>query len=800
MIEVPKGKLYLGGTVDPANHERTGDPMFYDSDNFTTHGVIVGMTGSGKTGLSMILLEEALLQGVPTLIIDPKGDMGNLLLQFPDLAPGDFEPWIDPAQAERDELTVTEKAAEISELWRSGLAGWDIEPDRLGALRDAADFTIYTPGSSSGVPLNIIGSMAAPPPDIGDEALQDEIESLASSLLALVGVDSDPISGREHILLANLLHHSWAAGRDLDLAQLIGQIQDPPLRKLGVIELDSFFPADDRLELALKLNGLAASPAFASWTIGAPLDIGSLLYAGDGRPRAAVVSIAHLAEEERQFVVTLLLSKLITWMRAQPGTSELRALVYMDEVFGFVPPTAAPPSKKPILTILKQARAFGVGMVLATQNPVDLDYKAISNAGTWMVGRLQTERDKARLVDGLESASGEVDLATIDATITGLDKREFLLHSTSADAPSVFTTRWAMSYLAGPLTREQIATLTADAPERALAESTGADSTATGTPEPPALADDESTVAPEVADGVEVRYLDPAASWADEVDAVAGSTKLRAALVVRVGMLFDETKADLRHQAEWEAVLTPLVGAADADQAIAVDYDDRDLRDTAPENPTYVLPDAPIHTKTYFTAARTELKNHLYGNETIELFQNPELKVYSRVGESRDDFAARCRTLADAEVDAEVDKLRESLAKKVDRVKTAIATAEDRVREAEEKVSGRGRDEVLSAAGDLLGGLLGGRKSTRSILGGVRRASSKRRQSTDAGERVRTAENRLAEKVDQLDALEAELADSLYEIQDDWEDKAETIESTEIGLEKADITVDDVLLVWIPTD
>jgi hypothetical protein len=798
-MDVPTGELYLGGIIDAASHERTGEPVLHEASSFTTHGVIVGMTGSGKTGLSMILLEEALLQGVPVLVIDPKGDMGNLALTFPDFSPGAFEPWIDPVLAGREGVTVTEKAAATAAMWQKGLESWEIDTERMHRLKAAADVTVYTPGSTTGVPLNIIGSMDSPGAELDPESLQDEIDSLASSLLGLVGVDSDPMSGREHILLSNLFQHAWTAGRNLDLGGLIAQIQEPPMRKLGVIELESFFPAADRMKLALKINGLAASPSFAGWTAGPPLDIDELLYDTDGKPRAAVVSIAHLNDEERQFVVTLLLSKMITWMRAQPGTGELRALVYMDEVFGFAPPTATPPSKKPILTILKQARAFGLGMVLATQNPVDLDYKAMSNAGTWMVGRLQTERDKARLLEGLESVSGDTDLDVLDATISGLDKREFLLHSTRQGAPVTFTTRWAMSYLAGPLTRDQIGRLAALSPAAKIGPEPASAPTAP-VPDEVVLADDVSAVMPDVADGVVVRYLDPAASWADSVGAVPGGTVLTPALVTRVSLLFDETKADLRHEAEWEAVIHPLGDTADPDQAISVDYDDRDLREEPPAGATYQLTDAPIHTKTFFTKATTAIRNHVYRSQTLDLFQNSELKAFSRIGESREEFAARCAELADAAVDAEVDKLRASLAKKVDRVQTAIATAEDRVREASESAQGRRGDEFVSAAGDLLGGLLGGKKSTRSILGGLRRASSKRNQRNSAQERVATAENRLAEKLDELEALEAELADSLFEIQDAWEDKVDMIEEFAVALEKTDITVDDVVLVWIPTD
>jgi len=454
-IDVP-GEFYLGSTAED-------EAVLYEAADLTTHGVIVGMTGSGKTGLGIIALEEALLQRIPTLIIDPKGDMANLLLTFPGMDARDFEPWISEADAERDDMSVSQKAAATADLWKNGLARSGIDAgDRIGRLRSTADFTIYTPGSTSGVPLNVVGSLDAPTGNVDAETLQDEIDGFTASLLGMVGIKADPISSREHILIANIIHHFWSQGRSLDMGTLIGQIQAPPMRKLGVIDLETFFPPADRMKLALQINGLVASPAFAGWAQGETLDIERMLYQPDGRPRAAIVSIAHLSDDERQFVVTLLLSKVVTWMRSQPGTSDLRALVYMDEVFGFVPPTAAPPSKKPILTILKQARAFGVGLMLSTQNPVDIDYKALSNAGTWMIGRLQTERDQQRLLDGMRSAGGEVDIDALSATIASLDKREFVLHSTRSSAPKVFSTRWAMSYLAGPMTRDQIGTLMSD--------------------------------------------------------------------------------------------------------------------------------------------------------------------------------------------------------------------------------------------------------------------------------------------------------------------------------------------------
>ena len=409
----------------------------------------------------MDLVEEALLAGIPVLVLDPKGDMGNLALVFPDLSPASFRPWIDESAAQAEGMSADDYAARTATIWREGLAAQGIGPERLQQLKDAADVTIYTPGSEAGVPLNVVGSLAAPPLswDTEAETLRDEIEGTVTSLLALVGVKADPLASREHVLLSNLIENAWRAGRDLDLGTLIGEVAQPPIRKLGVFDVDQFFPPKERTELAFRLNALVASPSFAAWGAGEPLDLQTLLFTADGKPRAAIVYLAHLSEEERQFVVTLVLSKLVTWMRGQPGTPDLRMLAYMDEVFGYVPPTASPPAKKPILTILKQGRAFGCGLVLSTQNPVDLDYKAMSNAGTWLVGRLQTENDKARVLEGLRSAAGGTDVAALDAAIGGLQKRQFLLVSAKSTRPRLLATRWAMSYLRGPLTKEQVASL-----------------------------------------------------------------------------------------------------------------------------------------------------------------------------------------------------------------------------------------------------------------------------------------------------------------------------------------------------
>jgi hypothetical protein len=460
------GVFYLGREVEAETGVARDELLLYDSKDLTTHAVCVGMTGSGKTGLCLALLEEAALDGIPAICIDPKGDLGNLLLTFPQLAPADFAPWVDQADAARKGVSPEQLAQDTAAVWKKGLGDWGQSPQRIARLREAADFAIYTPGSNTGLPLSVLRSFAAPAPQLLEDApaMRDRIGTLVSGLLALLGRDVDPLQSREHILLSNLLEHAWRAGQTLDMAGLIAAVQKPAFDKVGAFDLDTFFPPKDRLALAMAINNLLASPGFAAWLEGEPLDAQRLLFTPEGKPRVAIVSIAHLADAERMFIVTLLLNEVIAWMRAQSGTSSLRAILYMDEIFGYFPPTANPPSKAPMLTLLKQARAYGLGCVLATQNPVDLDYKGLSNAGTWFIGRLQTERDKMRVLEGLESAlagAGGYDRASLDRMMSGLKQRVFLMRNAHDDAPVLFQSRWALSWLRGPMTGPEISRLMA---------------------------------------------------------------------------------------------------------------------------------------------------------------------------------------------------------------------------------------------------------------------------------------------------------------------------------------------------
>ncbi|MCP3987601.1 MAG: ATP-binding protein [Actinomycetia bacterium] len=799
-MERPPGHLFIGEKIDATSGDRTGDPVLLDSADFTTHGVIVGMTGSGKTGLGVVLIEEALMAGIPVLAIDPKGDLGNLCLTFPDLQAGDFEPWIDEGSARVQQQTVAEMAQQTAELWTKGLTSWELGSGDISTLQEAATPVIYTPGSTAGVPLDVMGRLSAPATD--DAATrQDEIDSTVSGLLALVDIESDPLSGREHILLANLIARAWEGGTSLDLATLLGQILDPPMRKLGVLDLDTFYPPDDRQSLVLKLNGLLASPSFTSWAQGAPLDIEKMLWTDNGKARAAVVSIAHLGEAERQFAVTLVLGKLISWMRTKAGTGELRVLVYIDEVMGLAPPVANPPTKKPILTLLKQARAFGVGLVLSTQNPVDLDYKAISNAGTWLIGRLQTEQDKERLIDGLRSADGSVDTAAIEATISSLDKRQFVLRTTSSSELPVLTTRWAMSYLAGPLTGDQITDLMGDASAEIEASSVTTKPASAparaGQPPTPLLGDNESTVPPQLPDSLTVLYATASAPWLGEVGASPEPAPLQAFLAARVELLFDETKAKLRHRQDWEAIVAVTADGIDTEGAVAVDFDDRDFVSQAPTAAVYTLPPIDLRAST-IRSAKADLKAKLYRDTTYSLLHNAELKLWSRPGEKPEAFAVRCETAADDGADEDAGKLRDKLERKRASIEKALAKAEDRVNELEVQVQGRRQQELVDVGSSILGGLLGGRGRARKLASAARRAASGRRQTSATSARLDSARSRVGEKIDELEDLELDLAEALMEIDDEWSAKAVGVEEVEVPLEKSDISVEDFSLVWLP--
>jgi hypothetical protein len=814
-------ELFVGGLLDPATHERTGEHVTLGTEDFTIHGVIVGMTGSGKTGLGVVVIEEVLSAGLPALLIDPKGDLTNLCLTFPDLDAGSFRPWVDEGQAKAIGQTPDDFAAAQAAAWTEGLAGWGYGPEQIRTLRNTCDFTIYTPGSRAGTPINIVGSLEVPDTDDA-ETIGDEIEGYVSGLLGLVGIEADPLSSREHILLSNLIHHAWSNQQPLDLARLVGQVQQPPINQLGVFELDQFFPPKDRQKLAMQLNGLLASPSFAAWGAGTPLDIQTLLYQAEGKPRCAIVTTAHLSDDERQFVTSLVLSKLVTWMRRQSGTTDLRALLYMDEVAGYLPPTAVPPTKKPIMTLMKQARAFGVGVVLATQNPVDIDYKAISNAGTWMIGRLQTERDKDRLLDGMSAADGGVDVGAVSDTISGLNKREFVLRRAGKDKPEVFTTRWAMSYLRGPMTKDQIKLVSGGsaAPDGAPTPSSspgvgsgsasarsavaGDASEPTASAEPDAAAataapaaspnENSTPVMPGVADGVVVRWVDTSAPWLGDIGGDGTGTAYEPAIVATVQMRYDESKADLVHDEVYRGVLFPLDDHIDASRVANVAFEDTSLLTAAPSGLTYRLTAAPIREPRTWKQVERDLIDHLVRVGSIDLHVNKTLKLYSTPGESAGDFRTRCAIAAQSAIDAARTELATKYSTKQAKLHSQREAAADRADVVEEQAKERKRGNWLRAAGDVLGGVFGTR---RSAAGRIGRAADRLTRNSD-GERVDEAQGRIGRIDEQIAALDAELAAEQTDIEAKWATAAAAITTVPVSLERTDVKVTQLVLAWVP--
>jgi hypothetical protein len=777
------GVFYLGRELDPDTRQRGDAPLLYDSSDLVTHAVIAGMTGSGKTGLGIDLIEEAAIDGIPVIAIDPKGDLGNLLLTFPKLAAADFAPWVDTDEARRAGQSADAVAAAESTRWSEGLAEWGQDGARIERLRNAVEVALYTPGSTSGRPLSIVKSFAAPDPEIVNDAdlLQDRVSTAATSVLTLAGVDAEPMRSREHTLIATLFSDSWRAGRDLDLSTLINQIQTPPVQKIGVVDLESFFPSKDRFSLAMQLNQLLASPGFAAWLEGEALDVDRLLYNASGGPRVSIISIAHLDDQERMFFVSLLLNEIVGWMRSQRGTSSLRALIYFDEIVGFLPPVANPPSKKPLLTILKQARAFGVGLVVATQNPVDLDYKALSNAGTWMLGRLQTDRDKARVLDGLEGAAtgASLDRSRIDHLLSGLDKRQFLLHNVHEKEPVVFETRWTLSYLRGPLGRDEIKKLSVpEVPE------------VPKVPEVPGV----SKVPGASTGGAPV--LDPSISQLF----VPGATAYVPMILGVARIAYSDAKLGIE-DSKTIAVVTPII-----DGAVAVDWERAELADftvdyllkTPPAAATFAdVPAAAAKPKNYATWEK-EFAQWVAQSQSVELFRSSRAKVVSNPDESERDFRIRLQGEAREARDAAVAKVRDKYAAKMTTMQDRIRRAEQAVQVQSEQASGAKMGAAISAGAAIFGALLGRKAISAANIG---RASTAARGMGKVGKESQDV-SRATENVNalksQLEELEASMQADVEAVAADWDLSNEPFDRVLVKPRRGGISVQLVSLVWVP--
>ena len=735
-MNLPAGKFYLGKQYDLAKAKLIENPVIYDPADLTTHGVIVGMTGSGKTGLGIDFLEEAALAGIPALIIDPKGDVTNLLLHFPGLAPADFAPWIDAEQAGRDGKTPAQAAEETSASWKKGLADWGIGTDRIQALQRAVQFAIFTPGSEAGLPVNVLASLQAPdvPWEANREILREKIAATVTALLGLVGVtELDPLRSREHILLSNILEHAWSAGQSLTLETLILQTQTPPFAKLGVFDVESFFPARDRQGLAMQLNSVLAAPSFQPWVSGQPLEIESLLRTPDGRPRHSVFYIAHLSEPERMFFVTLLLSAVDAWMRTRSGSTGLRALIYFDEILGYLPPVANPPAKPVILRMLKQARAFGVGLLLATQNPVDLDYKALSNAGTWCIGKLQTDQDKQRLLDGLEAPG--MPRAELDKTISRLGKRIFLLHNTHAKGPVIFQTRWTMNYLAGPLTRAQIPAL--NKLVGASARQSTATSAAVAAPQP---AGAPRSVAPA---GIAEYFLPQNLSLQQAAQSAGRAAPSDAACVYRPALLaqakvrFLERKYGIdRIEARTALVLQPdrrgVIRWQDYPSGMV---EEASLPKAPATGATFAMLEPPLSDAKILKPLAKDFLNWAFRESALPLRVNDALGVAAGPEVSADEFQRRCAEAAARPTGGAQAKALAAIDRRIAVLRERLAREERELRQDQSEVTQRTVEEVGTAAENILGLFIGRRRRLTTSLT-KRRLTAKAAGNADESKQV----------------------------------------------------------------
>lgn len=821
------GAFYLGKEVEHTTGALTENLIMYDARDLTTHAVCVGMTGSGKTGLCIGLLEEAAIDNVPALIIDPKGDITNLLLTFPDLRPADFEPWINVDDARRKGMDVPAFAAKTAAQWSDGLAQWGQGPERIRMLKESADFRIYTPGSDAGLPISILASLRAPALNWDDEQelLREQIQGTASALLGLVRIDADPLRSREHILLSTIFEHFWRQGEDLDLAKLILSIQQPPVRQLGVFDVDTFFPERDRFDLAMALNSIIAAPTFGAWLQGESLDIAELLHAPDGKPRHSIFYIAHLSDAERMFFVTLLLEQVITWMRQQSGTTSLRALLYMDEIFGFFPPVQNPPSKKPMLTLMKQARAFGLGVILTTQNPVDLDYKGLTNAGTWFIGKLQTDRDKARVLDGLESATnaagGALRRSELDNLISGLGSRVFLLHNVHEDGPLLFNTRWVMSYLRGPLTRSQVRTLmngvkaseaapppgaTPDA-RPGIAHDVAAAAPVQPTAAAPAHPAGYSSAPPALSPDLRQAYLPLRMSPNRALALLEEESRQRleaeethlvydpALLVLGQVSFVDRTRGIDTTQPVGMLVRANNLGAVIRwTDAETVELTAHELERQVDGEALFAPVPADLNTARKLSVFEKDFADYLYHERRLQLPFNPLLKIYARPDETERDFKVRLQMAAREARDKEVDALRQKYQAQTDRLQARLQSEQKELADDKAEYDARKREEMLSGAETVIGmlGIFGSRKRSLSP------AMTKRRMTSRAKAAIEESETEIERLQEEIEEMQKTLQAEAEQITQKWAAALDASDTYEVKPRRTDVRVELTTLAWAP--
>ncbi len=782
------GLFYLGRELDLESGEPLSVPFLLKNKSLTTHAAIIGMTGSGKTGLGIGLIEEAIMDNIPSIIIDPKGDMGNLLLTFPNLLPEDFSPWIDPSEAARREMSSEQYAEEMAKTWEEGLASWGQGKDRIRSLKEKTSFSIYTPGSSAGMPISVVNDFHAPSQEIVNDLdmFNSMVSSTTVSLLSLVDIKGDALKSREHILISSLLLHFWRRGEDMDLERLIGHIVNPPFDKVGVFGLDIFFPQRDRMELAMRLNNVLASPIFAAWMQGDPLDIQKILYTEDGKPKTSIFSIAHLNDSERMFFVTMLLNQFIGWMRRQQGTSSLKALLYMDEIAGYFPPSANPPSKKPMLLLLKQARAYGVGVILATQNPVDLDYKGLSNIGSWFIGRLQTSQDQRRVVDGIVGASeGNLDVKKTEQLLFDMKGRQFLLRSAHLDEPLLFETRWVLSYLKGPISTGDISKLMnlekGKMPKARTEIETERVSNVHG---------ELSELPPPLSSGIpQLFYLHSV-----QTEKVRFEPWLLAQCSVR--FFNSRRNIDIVKDLSLRIYLDEKYVSPNWKESEVWAFEEEEYMQQPPTCSSF-YPLAPSFAKNKdLRGCSRGFAEYVYQSERLELKKITSLKLESLPNESLKDFRIRVSDYLRDKRAEEVEKLRGKYRSKQERLEKQVQRALHKIEKEKSDVKSKTTDTVLSFGMAVLGAFLGRKAISSSTLSrassGVRHAGRIAKEK----EEVKRAEESLALLQGNMENLVMEVEVKVSEVMDKYQLENFKIESFYIKPRRSDIFNLQLALLW----
>ncbi|WP_121626507.1 ATP-binding protein [Poseidonibacter antarcticus] len=789
-IDYEKLKLFYIGKekID----EDISIPLVYKNKDLRTHAAIIGMTGSGKTGLGISLLEEAAIDNIPSIIIDPKGDMGNLLLTFPNLKGEDFKPWIEEQDAINNGLSLDEQAQKTADMWEKGITGDFQSKERIAKLKNSADFSIYTPGSTAGIPISILSSFKAP----GEKILEDYdllsslINSTVSSILSLVDIKSDS-SSKENILLCSIFMNSYTQDKNLSLEQLITLIVTPPFEKVGIFDLETFFSQDERLKLALKLNTIIANPSFKNWIEGEPLDISNLLYDENGKAKVSIFSISHLDDAQRMFFVSLLLNEMLTWMRRQEGTSSLKALLYMDEIFGYFPPSKNPPSKQPMLTLLKQARSFGVGIILSTQNPVDIDYKGLSNIGTWFIGRLQTKQDKEKVIDGLSSANeGNIDKKELLNTISNLEKRTFIMKNINEDGIKIFQTRWVLSYLKGPISKDDIKKLMSEKIAKLKEKITPSNLTKKHIEKKETTSNSKSSndyIKPIIPNIIEQKY-----SYYSQSDEYS----LQPYLLCSSSINFVNTTKNIDKK---EDIIYKIYLDKNIDE---INFEEKeDVQNSIFEHKSrtnssfYELPSF-LQNEREIKSLQKEFSNYIYRNEKLNLFKNTSLKLTSKQDESLNDFRTRLQDKLNEKIDDEVEKLEERFEKTQKSLEKKLDKLYIKLEKEKEQASAKTTNTLISIGTSILGAFFGNsilsKTNMTKVASSARGASSVLKERSD----IKYVEADIQNLAKEIEELEEQLIEEIEEINKNYSISNYKIEEFSINLRRKDIYNTKIQILW----